>query len=428
MATAALVAVGGVALALIAWTWLPSHEEAALRIAQVFRERTGVQVDLPHVRWSLWPRPTLVIENAVTRQASPIVARSIRLQSSWSSLLRGEPQVQDIELAGLVVPQVSLREFRLTAKDEPGSPGAWAAAGWASAQVRFRDLTWIDRRSIELDYEGQIDFDSDGLPHDARIARANVRAPVQMRIEREGDAMRWKVMIDVPGGSWNGQAELANAAAGRYKLSARLEPKNVDVEALVSAFKRTGFVAGRANGSTTVSAEGATPVELLRGLRTTTRFAMHPARLLRLDLVKAVHSSGASEGGQTVLEDLSGVLDTRNTGNGVLFRYTELRARSGLLTASGSLSLLRRKLDGEAAIDLVDGVVGIPLKISGTVEEPQLSLTKGAMAGAALGTAVLPGVGTALGARVGQEVERLFGESTEKPPGQSRSPPAKPQR
>lgn len=427
MATAALVAAGTVVLLATAWSWLPSQEEAALRIEQEFRERTGVQVDLPYVRWSLWPKPTLVIENAVTRQASPIVARSIRLQASWASLLRRQPQVQDIELAGVVVPHVSLREFRLAPKDEVGS-GAWAAAGLAAARVRFRDLTWIDRRSIELDYEGQIDFDSDGLPHEARIARAHASAPVEMRIEREGEARRWQVQIDVPGGSCNGQAELANGAAGRYKLSGRFEPKNVDVAALATAFKRSGVVAGRANGSTTLSADGATPSELVRSLRTTTHFVMKPARLLRLDLIKAVRSSGASEGGQTVLDELSGVLETRNTGNGTLFRYTGLQARSGMLSASGSLSLVSRKLDGEAAIDLVDGVVGIPLKISGTAEDPELSLTNGALAGAAVGTAVLPGVGTALGARFGQQVERLLGEPQDKPPGQSRSPASKPRR
>ena len=88
---------------------------------------------------------------------------------------------------------------------------------------------------------------------------------------------------------------------------------------------------------------------------------------------------------------------------------------------------LRRKLDGELAIDLVGGVVGIPLKISGTVEEPVLSMTAGAVTGAAVGTAVLPGVGTAIGARVGQQVERLLGEPP-KASGQSPAPAGKPAR
>ena len=98
------------------------------------------------------------------------------------------------------------------------------------------------------------------------------------------------------------------------------------------------------------------------------------------------------------------------------------------LSASGNVRVFRQQLEGELAVDLVDGVVGIPLKMSGTVEEPKLAMTGGALAGAAVGTAVLPGVGTAIGARVGGQVERLLDEEPAKPPGESPAAPAKPRR
>lgn len=120
-------------------------------------------------------------------------------------------------------------------------------------------------------------------------------------------------------------------------------------------------------------------------------------------------TAGISRGGTTPLDELTGVLDTQGTDDGVVMRYTGLKARSGVLTASGRLRLFNRKLDGEIAVDLIDGVVGMPLQIGGTMSEPEVSLTGGALAGAAVGTAVLPGVGTALGARAGQQLEKLFG-------------------
>jgi hypothetical protein len=43
------------------------------------------------------------------------------------------------------------------------------------------------------------------------------------------------------------------------------------------------------------------------------------------------------------------------------------------------------------------------------------------VAGAAVGTALLPGVGTAIGARVGQQVEKLFG--AEEPAKKKKAPP-----
>jgi uncharacterized protein (DUF697 family) len=95
-----------------------------------------------------------------------------------------------------------------------------------------------------------------------------------------------------------------------------------------------------------------------------------------------------------------------------------------VLTASGNLRLFNRKLDGEIAVDLVDGVVGVPLKIGGTMSDPELSLTGGALTGAAIGSAVLPGVGTAIGARIGQQVEKMFGE--DKKPARARPAPKTP--
>ncbi|MNJ03564.1 hypothetical protein D3C73_1639370 [compost metagenome] len=72
-------------------------------------------------------------------------------------------------------------------------------------------------------------------------------------------------------------------------------------------------------------------------------------------------------------------------------------------------------------------MVGVPLKIGGSVAEPEVSMTGGALAGAAVGSAVLPGVGTAIGARVGQQVEKLFGgdepakkKTAPKPPASQR--------
>ena len=425
-ATSGLLAGGVIVLLVAAWSWLPSQEEVASRVAQQFYERTGVRVDFSHVRWSLWPQPTLVIENAVTRQSSPVVLRSLRLQASWSSVLRRDARLQDIELDGAVVPQISLRELRASRN---GEKEAKPAVDWlpGNVQMRFRELTWVDRRGIELDYEGTVELGADGMPNKARVVRAGSNPPTQLRLEREGQAWRWRVLIDVPGGTWNGQAQLARVSDGRIKLTAELEPKSVDVEALLGVFRRHSVVAGRANGKTTLSAEAETPTGLLRSLHTSTRFVMKPARLTRFDLAKAVQSAGTNEGGQTALDELSGTVDTQNTGNGMQFRYTDLSARSGVLTASGNVRMIRRKLDGELAIDLVDGVVGIPLKVSGTVEDPELSMTTGAVTGAAVGTAVLPGVGTAIGARVGQQVERLLGDKP-KAIGQSPAPADKPPR
>jgi hypothetical protein len=56
--------------------------------------------------------------------------------------------------------------------------------------------------------------------------------------------------------------------------------------------------------------------------------------------------------------------------------------------------------------------VGVPLELGGMLTDPQVSLTRGALLGAAIGTVVMPGVGTGAGAslgdRVGTEINKLF--------------------
>ena len=59
------------------------------------------------------------------------------------------------------------------------------------------------------------------------------------------------------------------------------------------------------------------------------------------------------------------------------------------------------------------GVVGVPLVVGGTLDAPEVNLTRAALVGAAIGTAVLPGVGTGAGAslgdKVGEKLKGLFG-------------------
>jgi hypothetical protein len=56
----------------------------------------------------------------------------------------------------------------------------------------------------------------------------------------------------------------------------------------------------------------------------------------------------------------------------------------------------------------------VPLLVGGTLDAPEVTLTRGALIGAAIGTAVMPGVGTGVGASMGDKVghglKKLFGK------------------
>lgn len=416
--------VGGVALvaAVAAW-WIPSDEELAQRLSQTFEARTGVALTVGRVHWTLRPLPRIVVEDAATVQDEPIRVGRLAVEPRLWPLLSKRIRIDEVEIADVQVSRESAQAFRGLNQKDKMSSGAWTLADVPLGEVRFTRVRWSDRRDIALDYDGHVVFDPQWRPRTAEISRHGATPPAQLRLAREGDADRWRALVDVGGGTANGTATLETLADGGVKLTAQLAPEGVDITGLVQTFGRSAPIAGKLYGQTTVTSQAPELGGLWRALHTQTRGAVRPATLTRFDLAKAVKSAGISRGGTTPLDELSGTLDTQNTENGVRMTYTNLKARSGLLTATGNVRIVNRRLDGEAAVDIVDGVVGMPLKLGGTLDDPQLSLTGGALAGAAVGTAVLPGVGTAIGARVGQQLERIFGddEGTPRPaPGRTR--------
>ena len=404
--------VAGLWAALLAW--LPSDAQLAERIGAQFEKSTGVGLAVGGVHWSLMPLPQVVLTDLATQQAQPITVRRIALQPRLMSWLRSrELAFDDIEIEGAKFPRASVRHFRgLTNPDDlvqKNMTDGWHPAAVPIAHLRFRDITWVDRRDIALAYDGDIAFDPRWRPRSGEIRRAGASSAVRLRIERtKTDEDRWRTLIDVGGGTWNGESALDMLADGRMRLTARLQAKGVDVEGTMNAFDRRTPVAGKLSGPTEVKAEGRHAAELLRSLHTRTKFSVAPAQFTRFDLATAVTSLGAETKGKTVLDEFTGVLETQATEDGTVLQYSDLKARSGLLTASGNVRLFDRKLQGAIAVDLVDGVVGVPLQIGGTVDAPLVSMTKGAVAGAAVGSAVLPGVGTAIGARLGQRIERML--------------------
>ncbi|SFP76652.1 hypothetical protein [Variovorax sp. 770b2] len=432
---AAVLLIGIGALVWFVSSRLPSDEEVAARISEGFEKRFGVGLKIGGAHWALLPTPVLVLSDIATDQPRPVTLRRVTAQLKLSELLHRVIAVDELEIESLVLPRESVRAFRGKGpKPHEGGnvialPAPWTLAPIPLEQVRWRDVVWIDRRDIALAYDGEIAFDTHWRPRQARVERAGATPLARLRLDREAGQDRWRTRIDVGGGTWNGVTLFETPADGKLRLSAELDPRQVDIEGLVQAFGRRTSVAGKVNGHSTLVAEADEANELgalMRSLHTRTTFSVQPATLTRLDIAKAVSTAGISRGGTTPLDELTGTLDTQGTEDGIVMRYTNLKARSGVLTASGNLRLFNRKMEGDIAVDLVDGVVGVPLKIGGSVSDPEVSLTGGALAGAAVGSAVLPGVGTAIGARVGQQVEKLFGggEPEKKPAPKPRKPPA----
>jgi hypothetical protein len=412
----------GIAVLLAGAAWvaalrfLPSDEALALHASAELEAALGVKVRVGALHWRIFPSPAVVMEDAATEQPQPILIKKLTVYPDLFALWQRRIKIDRADLEGAVVPQLSLRGLgSQRQKDEA------VAEELPLARFVFRDVTWISRRGIPVVYDGEVDFDPGWRPRKAELRRPGANPAASLMLTRQGPDDRWATRIQVGGGTAHGDVQLETRTGGRMHLEGKLQPKDIEVESMMTTFNRRSVIAGRASGDTTLTANGDTVGELAQSLHTQTLFTMGKSTLLRFDLDKAVRTAGKEHAGQTPLESVTGRLDTQNTPQGMVVTYTGLKAASGSLTASGQAKIANRRIEAEFAVDLVDGIVGVPLTVSGPLEDVRISVPSGAIAGAVLGTAVLPGVGTAIGARVGATLGKIFspGPATAAP-----SPPA----
>ncbi|AYQ27691.1 hypothetical protein DT070_06415 [Polaromonas sp. SP1] len=396
-----------VLLAGAAWVaalrYLPSDEELAQRASAELETALGVKVRVGALHWRLFPSPAVVMEDAATDQPQPILIKKLTAYPDLFALLQRRIKIDRADLDGATVPQLSLRGL-----GKGGEAKESSGEELPLARFVFRDVTWITRRGIPAVYEGDVDFDPGWRPRRAELRRPGAKDPTQLTLARNGQDDRWAVRIQVGGGTAHGDVQLDTRAGGRLHLEGKLQPKDIEVESMMSAFNRRSPIGGRVSGDTTLTANGDTVGELAQSLHTQTLFSMGKSTLLRFDLDKAVRTAGKEHDGQTPLESITGRLDTQNTPQGMVVTYTGVKAASGSLTASGEAKIANRRIEGEFAVDLVDGIVGVPLTVSGPLDDVKFSVPSGAIAGAVVGTAVLPGVGTAIGARIGATLGKIF--------------------
>jgi hypothetical protein len=426
----ACVLAGGVLLSLI-----PSDAVLAQRLAGALGDASGVRVSVGAVHWHLRPLPVVVVDDVVTEQPLPVTLKKLSLYPDLSALWQRRIKLDLVELEGAVVPQKSLRglgggaksgklggavttDSALSSDAKPGGD-SWTLDALPLSRFVFRDVSWISRTGVAVVYDGQADFDAAWRPRTAQLRRPGVQPATDLSLSRQGEQDRWAVLLNAGGGTGHGELQVQTLGNGSLHLTGKLAPKGIEVASALKAFNRKPVIGGQASGTTTLSADGMSAIGLAQSLHTQTSFTMGPSTLLRFNLDKAVRSLGKAHDGQTRLDSVTGQLDTQNTPDGMLIDFTRVKATSGALSASGKARLMNRHIDAEVAVDLVDGVVGVPLRITGPLDKVTVSAPAGAVAGAVVGTAVLPGVGTAIGARLGAAIGNLFGSA---PPTASAKP------
>lgn len=417
---------GAVLLSLV-----PSDAVLAQRLAAVLTDASGVKVNVGSVHWQLQPWPVVVAQDLVTDQPQPVVLKKLFLYPNINALWQQRIQLDLVELEGARLPQRSLRGIDGIAHVQADTAKPAVAKSWDGwtldklplSRFVFHNVSWVSRSGEVIIYNGQADFDTAWRPRTLQLRLPDAKIATDLSLVRQGQQDRWAVRLNAGGGTGHGELQVQTLPDGRLQLAGKLQPKGIETASALQALNRTPVVAGQASGTTTLSAGGLNAIELMQSLHTRTVFTMGPSTLLRFDVDKAVRSLGKAHAGQTRLDRVSGQLDTQNTAGGMVIDFTQIKVTSGALSASGHARVFNRQVEGKLAVDLVDGLVGVPLQISGPMDNVTVRVPASAVAGAVVGTAVLPGVGTAIGARLGAAIGSLFGPASEAPNPKTQAAP-----
>lgn len=444
---ALLLVIAALAFALQRWVGTDDFRQ---RVAREASAALGAPVVLGSIGVDVWPLPALALGGIDIQIKPPLTLGRVEVRPQWWPLLQGRLVVNTLIVRQAVLPQKGIDALLLALQKKkqptpvpqgPGTPDAAkspppvaAPPEWLPRRTVLEDVRWISAAGSSTAFDAEALLGADGLPDSAALTlirgnlqglKADLKRASAVTIGQSADPLqpsqkRWAVKIAVGGGTVEGQLAMLPPPAGAAPtlvLQGELTTRGVEVSALTAPNRS---LSGLLEASTSFSARAATTAGLVDALQTRTAFTVRNATLNGIDLAKAVKTVGMSRGGETKLQTLAGQVNSQ----GRAAQLTNLVASSGVLSASGQVAVSASKaLSGRITVDLsgdsklgsaIGGAVGVPLVVGGTLDAPEVTLSRSALLGAAIGTVLLPGVGTGAGATLGGKVSeglgKLFGK------------------
>lgn len=401
------------ALGLLAQWWI-GRESLRLQLQQQAQDALGLPVQVQALRLAWWKGPALQVSDLAVQTRKPLQLQTLQLRPNWSALLQGQLRLDAVLLRQASLPWAGVQALvgRLGQRGGPGADEAVALLA-LPRQLLLQELRLIDEQGQPYVFDAQIWLADDAWPERLELHLVQGRLQGSRLQLQRLESRRWQLQLAVAGGTVQGTIDWSwpQRAGADHVLKGQLQTRGVELaqltarEATPAAWAQQPL-AGRLEAQTTLQARARQPGGLLDALQTQSRFTVQGAVLRGVDLIKAVQTVGVSRGGQTPLDTLAGQLNTR----GKTVELHNLVASSGALSATGQVQISeRQELSGRVQVSL-GGAVGVPLRVGGTVQEPEVALTAGAKIGAAIGTLLMPGVGTGAGASVGGKLGELLGK------------------
>ena len=219
--------------------------------------------------------------------------------------------------------------------------------------------------------------------------------------------------IKLYGGAMDGSAVIRTADA---VVRADVAFGNIAIQPVVEVFNNELSLTGTVDGKAKFSVKLKEFENFPQNLQLDGAFHIKNGVLGKVDLEQAVSNplKEGSKGGSTHFNEFSSLLLVDANG----YHLEKLKVSSGAINAEGRLDVSpQQQLNGLLDTNLkgTATLISMPLMVSGTLREPIVRPTGSALAGAAVGTAILgPGFGTALGIKAGNLFNKLFGKKNGK--------------
>ncbi len=407
------------------------------QIEKILSERIREPVRLKSLRLVGLPLPHAVIDGVEIGKADVKVA-SISITPDLWSMLGSTKVIRNVEISGLVINQNALDRIPLWAASDPKAKPADFTVVVRS--IRLDDAMLKLQKNSFGPFDARISISLTGKPEIAEITardgkfKAAIKPLAADKFNVEVKARNWSVPIGPPihfdellvrGTATLDSAHLPEIQAKMYggsvaggstvswqkglQLKGSYAVNGVELRDLVPLFSPETKISGRLTAKPAFSANAANAEQLQKNLKLETPFDIRDGVLDGIDIQKAATSLITRDSsGQTRFDTLSGhfAMD-RGTQ-----RITSLKVSSGSLAADGNVTIAPNKeLSGRVNAQVTVGGLAsamVPLNISGTLDSPLALPTGAALAGGAIGTAILPGVGTAIGTKAGNWAEGLF--------------------
>ena len=410
-------------------TYIPEIEKQA-------GEKLHEPVKIGSLRFSLVPLPHVALQGITIGAQQEVRIASIKVSPNLSSLISSVKILRNIELDTVYIRADMLGKMPVWFKSE-GGPQAVRIEKIGLNHVTLESPSMAlplfsvavnlnsdgDLKNVLLaSDDGKLKLDAtpvSGSDFDLKLTAQQWRFPVGPPLQFDmlnitgavdSEALRLRdIDGKLYGGTLKGAAEL-NWKSG-WRFSGDLKGQRVALKSLLPLFNSKARVSGQLNAKARFSMNARTASRLADSPNVDGDFSIHNGVLHGFDLARAAQPIKTKEvrGGQTEFDEFSGIFSLA----GKDIRLRRLNISSGVLNANGDVDISpSRQLGGKVYVEVKKGIslVSVPLRVSGTLQDPVLFPTGAAVTGAVVGTAILgPGAGTSLGVQAADKLESWFG-------------------